>query len=630
MLSRKIFSVAALSLCLTLGYFPSANAVGDNTTCTVTTGCDGSDCDGGDQEYGSLRNKISYGFNRDTHRFCTDLIKFEGSNENSPLVIKLTKALHVKNINDGECTLLHPLCEDGMSFFVDGSTHPGGVEIDTTGLSDDRCAIRVEADGQTWSGITINTNQPEIAAQALGDDLPNAVICDLGSDNDFSGVSRGSGGAGKCGDGIVQENLGEECDDGAENGPDKPCSAQCTLGPKDDDGDGVPDDQDNCSPSNPDHGCTGDECHNPKQNGTQPDCDGDGKGNKCDDDWDEDGVADGIDNCAPPHDVCDSSVLLTYGNADQKNTDEADEATTKYGDLCDDDLDGDGITNHDNGDGVPNEGEPDNPCTGGATTNCDDNCPEQPNADQKDEDEDGEGAICDTDDTPAVDDTDGDGVNDDTDNCVSVPNGPNEDNNKDTDGDGHGDACDSDKDDDGLPNEQDTGECLNELDADSDDDGLKDGNKDGNADPCPCDPDLECGASDPTDVDGDGILNEDDNCPSHKNGAGEDNQADSDGDDVGDACDPDNPDADTDGDGALNKDDNCPTLSNNDQVNQDGDSMGDICDPDPSVSDDQGGTVDEGGGCTLASGANPTMIPWLIFFTLGLIPLGRFRRALKK
>jgi hypothetical protein len=73
------------------------------------------------------------------------------------------------------------------------------------------------------------------------------------------------------------------------------------------------------------------------------------------------------------------------------------------------------------------------------------------------------------------------------------------------------------------------------------------------------------------DTDGDGVLNGVDNCPLVANP----NQADMDGDGVGDACDP-----DTDGDGVLNGVDNCPLVANPNQADMDGDGVGDACDPD--------------------------------------------------
>ncbi len=59
----------------------------------------------------------------------------------------------------------------------------------------------------------------------------------------------------------------------------------------------------------------------------------------------------------------------------------------------------------------------DNPCTGGETADCDDNCRYTDNPDQKDKNGDGVGDGC-------QHDFDGDGINDNEDNCPEIPNGP--------------------------------------------------------------------------------------------------------------------------------------------------------------------------------------------------------------
>ena len=72
--------------------------------------------------------------------------------------------------------------------------------------------------------------------------------------------------------------------------------------------------------------------------------------------------------------------------------------------------------------------------------------------------------------------------------------------------------------------------------------------------------------------DRDALLDGLDNCPAVANN----DQADTNENGIGDACDT----TDTDGDGVVDVIDNCPTLSNAGQANFDGDALGDICDPD--------------------------------------------------
>jgi hypothetical protein len=265
---------------------------------------------------------------------------------------------------------------------------------------------------------------------------------------------------------------------------------------------------------------------NPLQN----DGDLDGQGDLCDDDRDNDGIANGADNCP-----------------DVANVSQADLDLDAEGDACDSDLDGDGVPN--------------------AT----DNCPRVDNPGQADTDGDGIGDDCDSN-----TDTDGDGVSDGVDNCLTVKNGTCSidplqcdvdgsgsvtaqelalGDQKDADADAIGDACDPDRDGDGLDNGDDKCPDTFSLDnGDLDGDGLGD----------VCDPDR----------DGDGLDNGPDNCADVVNPT----QDDTDGDLVGDLC-----DADLDGDSVDNGLDNCPSLANPTQSDPDGDAIGSVCDNCPQI-----------------------------------------------
>jgi Thrombospondin type 3 repeat len=139
-------------------------------------------------------------------------------------------------------------------------------------------------------------------------------------------------------------------------------------------------------------------------------------------------------------------------------------------------------------------------------------------------------------------DTDSDGIcGIATDNCPTVSNVDQ----ADGDSDGVGNACDN------CPN------AANADQADDDSDGF------GNiCDNCSSDPNKTepgvcgCGYVDSTDTDGDGICGAvTDNCPDVSNA----DQADADGDGIGDAC------------------DNCPNDSNADQADDDSDGIGNVC-----------------------------------------------------
>ncbi|MCB9854666.1 MAG: thrombospondin type 3 repeat-containing protein [Phycisphaerales bacterium] len=141
----------------------------------------------------------------------------------------------------------------------------------------------------------------------------------------------------------------------------------------------------------------------------------------------------------------------------------------------------------------------------------------------------------------------------------------------DLDNDGLADGCDPDIDGDGILNENDLCPGVSDPEQfDADEDGLGDA----------CD----------DDDDNDGIADEQDNCDLIVNPL----QSDTDGDGVGDLCDP-----DIENDGVPNLIDNCPLVSNSDQADSDSDGVGDACESDA----DGDGIDDNDDNCPLA--ANP-------------------------